>query len=71
MRNESVDFQRADNLSVLLKYWYDGDEEEGIMRPLSTLTPQEKKNICGMNDRCSRHKSIAQECERLGKKKRR
>ena len=43
MTPENLDFQRANDLSVLLKYWFDGDENEGIIRPLSTLTASEKK----------------------------
>ena len=42
MTSENIDFQRANDLSVLLKHWFDGDENEGVIRPLSTLTATEK-----------------------------
>ena len=61
MMNDDVDFQRANDLLALLKFWNDGDKEEGIIRPLSASSANGKKG--GMSDRYFRRKCIAQEHE--------
>ena len=68
MTSENIDFQRANDLSALLKHWFDSDENEGVNRPLSTITAT-GKNTTGMQNRCSRQKSIAEECDRCGGEK--
>ena len=45
MISKNVDFQISNDLLVLLKHWYDGDEKEVIIRPLSSLTATEKKYL--------------------------
>ena len=69
MMSENINFQRANDLSVSLKHWVDGDEDEGTIRPLSTLTAAEEKNTPGIQDRYSRHRAIAEEHERCGSEK--
>ena len=44
MMSKNVDSKRANDLSALLKCWYDGDEKEGIVRPLSSLTATKKNS---------------------------
>ena len=42
MINNIVDFQIANDMSVLLKNWHDSDYEEGMSWPLSSLMAKEK-----------------------------
>ena len=68
MMSENIYFQRANDLSVLLKRWCDGDQDEGIIRPSSSLTAT-TKNTPEIQDKCSRHKDTSEECERCGGEK--
>jgi len=53
LRNDKIQIPHVSSIATILKYWYEGDNEDGLLIPISSLLPEEKKKIKGMDQKYS------------------